>query len=197
VFVVGTTPADLQEGPGLMLHTAVPGDPGNAVIAGRRTTYGAPFASLDTMRRGDHIDIVDGAGRFTFTVTELRHLTGGHDDVVGVRGQRWLTLVTSSSSLVSSGYDVVVAKATSADQTPGRIPQGTYSTTLTSLSGDPAAAVLAGAWVVVFLLGLGVTVFAIRRWRRMWQTYVLAFPVLLTCGLFACESLARCLPATL
>lgn len=197
VFVRGTSAADLQDGPGLMAGTVLPGDAGNAVIAGRRATYGGPFASIDSLRLGDHIKVVDGAGIFTFTVTERRLLAGGQDDMVGVRGQRWLTLVTSNASLTSSGYDVVVAKATASDQPPGRHALSTHSLTLTGLGGDPAAGILAGAWSLVFLLGLGATVYLIRRWRRAWQTYVLAVPILLTCGLFACESLARCLPATL
>jgi hypothetical protein len=38
--------------------------------------------------------------------------------------------------------------------------------------------------------------FAVWKIRRPWLIYLFAAPVLLMCGLFACESVARALPAT-
>jgi hypothetical protein len=40
------------------------------------------------------------------------------------------------------------------------------------------------------------TAFAVWRWRRPWLIYLFAAPVVVACGLFACESVARALPAT-
>jgi len=197
VIVMGTSSADLQQGPGLMAHTVVPGDPGNSVIAGRRATYGAPFASLGTLVRGDRVDVVDGAGRFTFRVTSVRQLSGGQADAAPVRGQAWLTLVTSNSALDASGHLIVVAKAAVSSDVTGSLPRSRYDTTLAGLGGDPAAGILALLWGVAFVVGLGAALYAIRRSRQVWLPYMFATPVLLACGLFACESLARCLPATL
>ena len=143
------------------------------------------------------IEVVDGAGIFTFKVVSDRQISGGQADAVPVRGQAWLTLVTSSSPLVASNHVVVVAKATTtADQT-GPALGARYLIILASLSGDPAAAVLALLWSLAFVAGLGVALYAIRRTRKVWLPYLFATPVLLACGLFACESLARVLPATL
>jgi sortase A len=198
VIIMGTTAADLQQGPGLMAGTAVPGDWGNAVIAGRRATYGAPFGSLDTLVRGDRVQIVDGAGDFTFRVASVRELSGTQTDSAPVRGQAWLTLVTSSSAVGATGHVIVVAKATAAapDQT-ATVPSSKYDTTLASLAGDPAAGILALLWGLAFVVGLGAALYAIRRLGQVGLPYLFATPVLLACGLFACESLARCLPATL
>ena len=52
IVVQGTSAADLMNGPGLMPGTALPGAPGNAVIAARRMTFGGPFASIGTLKRG-------------------------------------------------------------------------------------------------------------------------------------------------
>ncbi len=197
VIVMGTSSADLQQGPGLMVHTVVPGDPGNSVIAGRRATYGAPFGSLGTLVRGDRIEIVDGAGNFTFRVTSVRQLAGGQADAAPVRGQAWLTLVTSNSGLDASGHLIVVAKSTGSATQTGSAPSARYDTTLAGLGGDPAAGILALLWGLAFVVGLGAALYAIRRSRHIWLPYMFATPVLLACGLFACESLARCLPATL
>jgi hypothetical protein len=89
-----------------------------------------------------------------------------------------------------------VAKATTTNQALAA-PGARYRVTLASLNGDPAAAVLALLWGLVFVVGLGVALYAIRRTRKVWLPYLFATPVLLACGLFACENLARCLPATL
>lgn len=55
VFVHGTEAQQLAVGPGHYPSTPLPGQPGNAGIAGHRTTYGAPFGDLDQLRRGDVI----------------------------------------------------------------------------------------------------------------------------------------------
>ena len=48
VYVVqGVSDEDLRRGPGHYPQTALPGQVGNAAIAGHRTTYGAPFYSLN------------------------------------------------------------------------------------------------------------------------------------------------------
>jgi len=64
------------------------------------------------------------------------------------------------------------------------------------LSGDPAAGGLAMMWsllTVVVLVGAGL---AAWRLRRPWLVYLFAAPVVVMCGLFACQSVARALPAT-
>jgi sortase A len=197
VVAMGTSPADLQQGPGLMMDTAIPGDPGNAVIAGRRVSYGAPFRSLGRLAPGNRIEVVDGAGRFTFRVVKVSTVPGGYREVVPGRGQSWITLVTSNSPLVDSGNLVVVAKSIS--------PLGRAATAVNrndrairlNLAGDPTSGLLALVWAAMFVLGLWITLRAVRRWRQPWLTYVMSAPLLLACGLFACESLARVLPATL
>ncbi len=48
VGVQGTNVGDLRKGPGHYLNTPFPGEPGNAAIAGHRTTFGAPFTASTT-----------------------------------------------------------------------------------------------------------------------------------------------------
>jgi sortase A len=49
----------LSEGPGHWVGTARPGGAGNMVLAGHRTTHGAPFGDIDKLQRGDLI-LFDG-----------------------------------------------------------------------------------------------------------------------------------------
>jgi sortase A len=70
VVVEGVTKDDLKKGPGHFRETPMPGQLGNAALAGHRTTYGAPFGELDELVPGDPIEVITPAGRFTYAVTE-------------------------------------------------------------------------------------------------------------------------------
>lgn len=68
--VAGVQTADLKKGPGHYPNTPLPGELGNAAIAGHRTTYGEPFRHLDDLRIGDEIRVTDLFGReFVYRVT--------------------------------------------------------------------------------------------------------------------------------
>ncbi len=54
-LVVGIGDSSLARGLGLWPGTAIPGNPGNAVIAGHRTSHGAPMYSIDRLKVGDPI----------------------------------------------------------------------------------------------------------------------------------------------
>jgi len=195
VVVEGTSAADLMNGPGHMPGTAIPGTVGNAVIAARRVTFGAPFGPLAQLRRGDRIRVVDGVGSFTYKVTRVFTVTSGQRDVVTPTTDDRITLISSDSSLVTSGRLAVVGKLAGA---PIAVPGGTAALPEyeLGLAGDPAAGGLTILWsllTLVVLVGAGIVAW---RWRRPALVYLLAAPVVIACGLFACESLARSLPAT-
>lgn len=69
-FVEGVAKADLRKGPGHYPTTPFPGNPGNAGIAGHRTTYGAPFNRIDELVPGDEIVTYTSQGRFVYRVIE-------------------------------------------------------------------------------------------------------------------------------
>jgi sortase A len=55
VFVQGTGLDVLRKGPGHYPGTSFPGEGGTVAIAGHRTTYGAPFRTIDKLKAGQHI----------------------------------------------------------------------------------------------------------------------------------------------
>ncbi len=69
-YVRGVGRDELRKGPGHYPLTAFPGQPGNAAIAGHRTTYGAPFFDLDKLMPGDEIIVETLQGRFRYLVNE-------------------------------------------------------------------------------------------------------------------------------
>jgi len=195
VVVEGTSAADLMNGPGHMPGTAIPGTIGNAVIAGRRVTFGAPFGSLAHLRRGDRIKTVDGVGASTYRATRVFTVTSGQRDVVTPTKADQITLISSDSTVVTSGRLVVIGKLVGTPYyLPGATPKVPGSEL--GLAGDSAAAGLTIVWsllTLIVLVGAGLVAW---RWRRPALVYLLAAPVVIACGLFACESLARALPAT-
>jgi len=72
-FVVeGTETEDLRKGPGHYANTPLPGGRGTVAIAGHRTTYGAPFRTIDQLDPGDGITIEMPYGTFTYSVETTR-----------------------------------------------------------------------------------------------------------------------------
>lgn len=68
VVVEGVTPEILKKGPGHYPGTDGPGEIGNMVISGHRTTYGAPFNRLDELPVGAPIVLETQASFFTYRV---------------------------------------------------------------------------------------------------------------------------------
>jgi len=70
IVVNGVSREDLRKGPGHYPDTPMPGQEGNAAIAGHRTTYGAPFGDLDQLEPGDLIEVRTLQGSFEYRVRE-------------------------------------------------------------------------------------------------------------------------------
>jgi sortase A len=72
-FVIeGTETEDLRKGPGHYEDTPLPGERGTVAIAGHRTTYGAPFRTIDQLDRRDAITIEMPYGTFTYEVEKTK-----------------------------------------------------------------------------------------------------------------------------
>jgi sortase A len=73
VTIEGTEPAQTRQGPGHVIGTAGPGQPGNSAVVGRRHLYGSPFDSLGDMTNGDRILVTTVQGRSVYTVRYVGH----------------------------------------------------------------------------------------------------------------------------
>jgi sortase A len=105
--VRGTDPADLREGPGLIAGSPLPGQGGTTAIAGHRTTYGAPFRSLDALRRGDAIALRLPYGTFRYAVESWRIVQPGDLSVLRRVGHDRLVL-SACHPLFSAARRIVV-----------------------------------------------------------------------------------------
>ena len=78
IVVAGVQIDDLRKGPGHYSTTPLPGQPGNAAIAGHRTTYGAPFGRLNELNAGDAVIVETLQGRFVYRVLPGQPGMAGH-----------------------------------------------------------------------------------------------------------------------
>lgn len=92
--VEGVRRDDLRNGAGHMPWTPLPGQPGNAVISGHRTTYGAPFHELDILRAGDRIEVDTALGTHVYEVRDTFVVRPTDVWVTEPRPGAWLTLTT-------------------------------------------------------------------------------------------------------
>ncbi|MGZ4203225.1 MAG: sortase [Thermoleophilaceae bacterium] len=72
VLVEGTNTADLRKGPGHYPGTPLPGEQGTVAVAGHRTTYLAPFRTINQLGPGAPVVLDMPYGRFTYRVEESR-----------------------------------------------------------------------------------------------------------------------------
>ena len=72
ILVNGTDHDSLKKGPGRDLRTFMPGQGELVYVAGHRTTYLAPFADIESFRRGDSVTLEMPYATFLYRVTRHR-----------------------------------------------------------------------------------------------------------------------------
>jgi sortase A len=215
-IVEGTDEGQLQQGPGHYLGTPLPGQAGNAAIAGHRTTYGAPFYDLNQLQPGDPIDVQTVQGIFQYIVMGSHVVAPGNTSVLDSSAQPELTLTTCNPRYSAATRLVVVAALHSALVPTNVSVSSTTSSTTPSTTHRPA--VLAGGdevtalsgpstrhevgqavlWGALTILAATIGLFAWRRGRRPWSWVSVAMGTPLTAaGLLICfEHVSLALPQT-
>jgi sortase A len=195
VVVQGSTTQDLQQGPGHLDGTPLPGEFGNAVIVGHRRLYGGPFSGLPLLHVGDQIVAVTGQGRFVYHVEKIVTVRPGQSDVVSPSLDSRLSLVTSGS-LQSGDRVAVIAKLQGHPVgLPHRAPVAVPAEEL-GITGNISGLLMAILWGQVLAVALVLGVRAFRVWPRSISYLIVVPPVLMLLWLvFA--SLDRFLPGTL
>jgi sortase A len=108
--VEGVRVSDLRNGAGHMPGTAMPGQPGNSVISGHRTTYGQPFHELDQLVPGDRIEVDTALGTHVYEVRETMVVAPTDLWVTEPRPGAWLTLTTCHPMYSARQRYVVMAE---------------------------------------------------------------------------------------
>ena len=107
VMIEGTGTGDLREGPGHWPETPFPGEGGNFVVSGHRTTYGAPFFKLNKIKPGDEIDLVLPYGIARYKVTWIKIVLPTEVETVAQRGIEQVSLA-ACHPIYSASHRIVV-----------------------------------------------------------------------------------------
>lgn len=109
IVVEGVGTEHLKKGPGHYPGTALPGEHGNVVISGHRTTYGGPFGRLDELSPGDEIVVSTESGPHKYLVSESKVVNPTAMEVIGDYSDARLTLITCHPRFSAKQRLVVVA----------------------------------------------------------------------------------------
>jgi LPXTG-site transpeptidase (sortase) family protein len=126
IMVEGVGKSDLKEGPGHWPETPFPGQGGNFVVSGHRTTYGKPFYNLDKVKVGDEITLVFPYAVVTYSVTENFVVFPDEVETVGQQGIEEVSLAACHPWYSAKQRIVVKGEMTSFQLL------GVYATTTTS-----------------------------------------------------------------
>jgi sortase A len=108
VIVEGTTISSLALGPGHLLTTALPGESGNAVIAGHRDTF---FRHLYELAPGDAIFVRRHGNSYHYIVSSKRVVDADDLSVLRTTSRSILTVITCFPSLTSARLLTVSSSA--------------------------------------------------------------------------------------
>ena len=188
--------------------TKMPGQKGNAALAGHRTTYGAPFNRLDDLVAGDPITVTTRAGTFRYEVMEKKVVTPDEVSVLDNTPDNRLTLTTCHPKYSAEQRLIVVALLTgppvdepvasvdgTATTTPPRTRELAAGVDRAGLSGAGAANRPAIAWGIL-AASVWLAAWAIGRWTdRRWTAYIVGAPIIFVILFVFFENVARLLPA--
>lgn len=201
--IEGVDDADLHEGPGHYPGTPLPGQDGNAAIAGHRTTYGAPFANIDELIPGDKITVTTIQGTFTYAVLAQPDGSGhiivnpSQSEVLDDVGDNRLTLTACHPKYSASKRIVVFAQLQGEPKpfTPppdhDGAPETVVSLDLGTETGPKRPVffyglLCAAIWIAAWLIG--------KRWRK-WPAYFIGLPFFLVALFYFFENFSRLLPS--
>jgi hypothetical protein len=194
VILQGTTGAVLENGPGHLRYTPMPGQVGVSVILGRQSAYGGPFGGLASLAPGDSIKVVTGQTVASYLVIDLRR-AGDPLAPAPATGAGRLVLVTAvGMPLEPSGILYVDADETSKPQpSPGVLLQNYLSPTENAMTTEPQAWLPIVLWGQLLLLVAGVLSWLWTAWGK-WQTWVIAVPTIGFLVLSIADQATRLLP---
>ena len=198
VVVEGTASGDLLDGPGHLRNTVLPGQLGTSAVFGRASTYGAPFARIGELTRGDQVNVTTAPGRARFRVIGVRR---AGDPLPQPRPEDAARLVlvsgeASGSRLPSLSPGSVVyvdAEADEAFATPAGLPR---------VVPDPEQAMGTESGAVMplltlclgLLLALTLGVIAARQRFATALVWVVATPVVIAVAWLTTDVVMRLLP---
>ena len=192
IFREGVQLADLAQGPGHYPGTPLPGQIGDAAIAGHRTTHGAPFYNINELVPGDQVQIRTFAGSYTYIVDKPPFPVDPTDvAVVANTSDAELTLTSCNPRYSARQRLVIKAKLLrKLSDKPHKPPTEVNgkkvkppppAQLVTGLQGESNSVAPSVLWGFIVAAVGGLWWWAFRRWRHpyTWLIGVVPFLVVL------------------
>jgi sortase A len=145
IMVEGTNTQDLRKGPGHYTGTPLPGQSGNASVAGHRTTYGHPFYNLDGVAVGDPVVVTTVQGVFVYDAVKSEVVSPNDNSVLNNTSGHMLTLTTCNPRFSASSRLVVVAQLAHSKLFSGVAAAKPTANTHPPQTAQPSSGALGGA----------------------------------------------------
>jgi sortase A len=188
VVVEGTTSRDLTLGPGHVQSSALPGEAGWSFIYGKVATFGAPFAHLMQLKKGDLITVATGQGVARYVV----HSFGtSRYPAVDDSANRLVLMTANSAAIPTEAVQVSADLVSTPEANPGDWPAITAQDEY--LASDTSSLIPLLLWSQALLFTMIAATVAAHRWSR-WPTYLLAAPVVIAVTICVYQNLAGLLP---
>jgi sortase (surface protein transpeptidase) len=180
IVVEGTTSGDLENGPGHLPGTVLPGEVGVSTLMGRAFGYGGPFSAIHSLKPGAAITVTTGQGTYHFVVVDAR---GPGQPIPGSLGsaKSRLMLITAANNGWSNLW--VPTHAIWVDA----VLRGRAAPVAPGLAAAPADLPMHGntgaltplvLWLQLLLIVVVGLFFALRRWNGR-QVWVVGVPVII------------------
>lgn len=197
VVVEGSRPVQLQDAPGHVLGSVLPGQRGISVLAGRSLSFGAPFADIAELPLGAPIVTTTAQGRFVYEVSSIRRTGDPVPEPPSTDGGR-LTLVTAlrGDGLGLRAGETVYVDAQLAGKAadPGPVATADLTSKPMSATADTATLALLVLSMQLLVLVLVACAWSWRRWSPA-ATWLAGAPCVVA-SLWLVSSLgSRLLPA--
>lgn len=196
----------LQEGPGHFPQTPLPGQAGNAALAGHRTTFKAPFNRIDELEPGDQFFVETLQGKFTYEVLPQASADGGPPsghyivgptatEILDDKGDNRLTLMACHPKYSAKQRIVVEAELVGNPAPP--TPRSDQPDTVEDLAGgnDSARRPALFYSLAAIALWFATWLFAHRYRQWKWPAYLVALPFFAVLLFVAFDYINQLLPA--
>ena len=181
IMVEGTNTQDLRKGPGHYTGTPLPGQSGNASVAGHRTTYGHPFYNLDGVAVGDPVVVTTVQGVFVYDAVKSEVVSPNDNSVLNNTSGHMLTLTTCNPRFSASSRLVVVAQlahsklfsgVAAAKPTANTHPPQTVQPSSGALGGASDGQVLTAVLWGIVVCGVGALVLMMAYFFRRQRWFI-------------------------
>ena len=178
VVVEGTKAEDLAKGPGHLVGSAIPGQPGTSAILGRSNRYGSAFARLDELKAGQVATVTTAQGEHTYEIIDSTVRSA--NDSAAFIGERNMLLLITGVGGASPDKRLVVRALLTSPVFPAGAPAVDVQTSSAELGleGSTHSPIQLLIWLVLLMfLLIALAPVSHRIGARV--TWLLAVPLLL------------------